>query len=141
MTAIEKLANLVTFDPDCKYELYDDTINSKDSDYHPGIDLYAAEAFSCSNGVVIATGTDGVTYSVTVQQDANTIFRYCNLSILYISAGAEVQTGFRIGSAQKYIHFEYCTREQAESKWCVRIGTEQYYKHDPLILFGDDNDG
>ena len=136
MTPIEKLAKAVTYDSDCKYMPYKANASAKDPEYHPGIDLYAESAYSCSGGTVIALGFDGETYSVTVQQDVNTIFRYCNLSSVYISTGAEVQTGFRIGSSDDYIHFEYCTRDQNDSKWPVRVGTEQYYKQNPLLVFG-----
>lgn len=135
MTTIEQLSNLVTFDPNCEYRIWDDERTLDSPEYHSGIDFYADTAYSCSEGTVIATGTDGETYSVTVQQDVNTIFRYCHLESISVRAGDYLQAGFIIGFARDYVHFEFCTRYAENSKWCVRVGTEQYYKHDPLTAF------
>lgn len=135
MTTIERLANAVTFDQNCRYKIWDDTATLDSPEYHPGIDFYADAAYSCSEGTVIAAGTDGDTFTVTVQQDVNTIFRYCHLESISVRAGDYLQAGFIIGAALDYVHFEFCTRDAENSKWCVRVGTEQYYKHDPLRAF------
>ena len=111
-----------------KHELY------KKHGFHTGIDLYADNVYSLCSGVVTNVGSDGKYYAVTVQYDGNISLRYLHLRSVSVKAGQTVQQGFSIGVADKYVHFEYVTRTKGDSIWPVRIGTETYYKHDPLEL-------
>ena len=113
-----------------KHKLY------KEHGFHTGIDLYAYGVYSLCNGVVTSVGNDGKHYAVTVQYNAFASLRYLHLKEPSVDAGQIVQQGFSIGTADKYVHFEYVTREKGDSNWPVRIGTETYYKHDPLDMIG-----
>lgn len=106
----------------------------KEYGYHTGIDLYANNVYSFSSGVVISIGNDGKYYAVTVQYNAFISLRYLHLTSVSVGAGQSIQQGFKIGNADKYVHFEYVTKKQGDSLWSVRIGTETYYKQNPLHL-------
>lgn len=107
--------------------------------YNTGIDIYCYSVYSYANGVVLAVGqdTDGY-YSVTVQYDANSCLRYTHLLSHDVQAGDIVQAGFVIGAVHKYFRFEYVTKDKGTSLWPVRVGTETYYKQDPVKMFGVD---
>lgn len=113
-----------------KHELY------KEYGFHSGIDLYADIVYSLSSGVVTNVGSDDKYYAVTVQYNAFASLRYLHLESIFVKSGQIVQQGFSIGIADKYVHFEYVTKEKRDSNWPVRIGTETYYKHDPLDMIG-----
>lgn len=108
----------------------------KEHGYHTGLDLYANQVYSFTSGVVTSIGKDKSHYAVTVQYDAQTSLRYLHLKTVSIGAGQIVQQGFNIGIADKYVHFEYVTKNKEDSLWPVRIGTETYYKHNPLDIIG-----
>lgn len=113
-----------------KHELY------KEFGFHTGIDLYADGVYSFCYGVVTNVGTDGDHYAVTVQYNAFASLRYLHLKSVSVKAGEIIQQGFNLGTADKYVHFEYVTKDKGDSIWPVRIGTETYYKHDPLDMIG-----
>lgn len=107
------------------------------SQIYTGTDITADSVYSYASGVVLAAGKEDLLhYCVTVQYDVFNILRYCNLKTLNVGAGDTVQNGSLIGSADKFLRFEYATKEQGSSKWPVRIGTQTYWKQDPerLIL-------
>lgn len=107
------------------------------SQIYTGTDITADNVYSYASGVVLAAGKEDLLhYCVTVQYDVFNILRYCNLKTLNVGAGDTVQNGSLIGSADKFLRFEYATKEQGSSKWPVRIGTQTYWKQDPerLIL-------
>lgn len=104
---------------------------------YTGTDITADNVFSYASGTVLtASKEDLLHYCVTVQYDVFNILRYCNLKSLNVGAGDVVQNGSLIGSADKFLRFEYATKEQGSSKWPVRVGTQTYWKQDPerLIL-------
>lgn len=111
-----------------KHELY------KEHGFHTGIDLYAENVYSLCSGVVTHVGTDGNHYAVTVQYDGEISLRYLHLKSISVVAGQTVQQGFGIGVADKYVHLEYATKTKGDSIWSVRIGTQTYYKHNPLEI-------
>lgn len=104
--------------------------------YHTGLDLYANQVYSFASGVVTSIGKNKSYYAVTIQYDAQTSLRYLHLKTVSIGAGQIVQQGFNIGTADTYVHFEYITKDKKDSLWPVRIGTETYYKHNPLNIIG-----
>ena len=107
------------------------------SQIYTGTDITADSVYSYASGTVLtASKEDLLHYCVTVQYDVFNILRYCNLKTLNVGAGDTVQNGSLIGSADKFLRFEYATKEQGSSKWPVRIGTQTYWKQDPerLIL-------
>lgn len=105
--------------------------------FHTGIDLYATGVYSLSSGVVISVGLDGKHYAVTIQYNSFSALRYLHLKETAVQAGQAVQSGFHVGNADQYVHFEYVTKEQKESIWSVRIGTMTYYKHNPLDMIDE----
>lgn len=102
-----------------------------------GTDIIADNVYSYASGTVLtASKEDLLHYCVTVQYDVFNILRYNNLKSVNVGAGDVVQNGSLIGSADKFLRFEYATKEQGSSKWPVRVGTQTYWKQDPerLIL-------
>lgn len=104
--------------------------------YHTGLDLYTNQVYSFASGIVISIGKNKSHYAVTVQYDAHASLRYLHLSTVSIGVGQVVQQGFNLGMADRYVHFEYITKNRDDSLWPVRIGTETYYKHNPLDMIG-----
>lgn len=101
------------------------------SGYHSGIDLYADTIYSICPCVCTYVGYDDQDKNVIiVQYDASTSFRYANLKDVSVEPGDIIESGQELGHADKFVHFEYLNRQP--SKWCVRVGHESYYKHDPI---------
>lgn len=104
--------------------------------YHTGIDLKADEVYSCESGVVTQVGTDSSgMYELTVQYDAAVSLRYMHLKHVSVRAGAILHKGDFVGTADKYVHFEYISVNAEGSKWPVRVGKVTYFKHNPELLF------
>lgn len=100
--------------------------------YHSGIDISGTHAYSICACVCIYTGYDDNDKNVVVvQYDVNTAFRYANLESVNVTAGQLIESGLLLGTADKFIHFEYWNRTQ--SQWIARASGETYYKHDPLV--------
>lgn len=107
--------------------------------YNTGIDVFCDRVYSYINGVVLAVGSDGAGYySVTIQYDAISCLRYTRLKSALVNPDDIIQAGFAIGEVNKYFRFEYITRNKGSSLWSVRVGTETYYKQDPVKMFGVD---
>lgn len=104
---------------------------------HTGVDISGKKAYAYSQGVILMIGIQGDKYSVTVQFDAENIFRYCNLSSVDLAVGDIVQAGDRIGTAKRHLHFEWATTAE-KSKFPVYIGDVTYYKQNPERLFNGD---
>ena len=101
--------------------------------FNTGIDIFGTDVYAYASGVVIAVGKDEDNYyAVTVQYDATRCIRYCHLDTVTVSEGEAIQSSFHVGTAHKYLHFEYITYEN--SMWPVRIGAQTYYKHDPSSI-------
>lgn len=101
---------------------------------HTGVDITANRVYAYSQGVVVGIGMYDDTYSVTVQFDAENIFRYCHLKSVDVSVNDIIQAGDLIGLAKKHLHFEWA-RKEATSKFSVWVGEITYYKQDPERLF------
>lgn len=99
--------------------------------FHTGIDLYTNNVYSYASGVVTSIGRDDRYVAVTIQYDIFTSLRYLHLNSATVVVGQIVQSGFNIGTADKYVHFEYATKNKGSSLWAVRVGTETYYKQNP----------
>lgn len=108
----------------------------KEHGYHTGIDIYADSVYSYASGVVTSISRGIKYYAVTVQYNALISLRYLHLKSVSVAAGQPIQQGFKIGNADKYVHFEYVTKKQGDSLWAVRIGTEIYYKQNPTDMIG-----
>ena len=107
------------------------------SHIYTGTDITADNVYSYASGTVIAVSKEDLLhYCVTVQYDVFNILRYNNLRSVNVGAGETVENGNLIGKADKFLRFEYATKEQGSSKWPVRVGTQTYWKQDPerLIL-------
>ena len=104
--------------------------------YHTGIDVYGVSVYTYAPGVVLAVGQENGLYSVTVQYDAYSCLRYCHLSSVEVGAGDIVQAGSKVGKADKYLHFEYATKDKKSSVWPVRVMSQIYYKQDPAAMIG-----
>lgn len=104
--------------------------------YNTGIDIYGNGVYSYAGGIVLAVGKDvDNLYAATIQYDVFSCLRYMHLDSISVKAGDVVQTGFFIGKAHKYVHFELINKDI--SMWPVRIGTVTYYKQNPIMMLGD----
>ena len=101
---------------------------------HTGIDILSENVFSLTSGVVLAVGTNGKHYCITIQYDVNNLLRYEHSSSASVGAGDVVQGDTLIGTADKYVHFEYATSDQGTSRWSVRIGCCTFWKQNPYDL-------
>lgn len=110
--------------------LHDWSVNGKL--IYTGADITADSVFSYSSGIVLAVGKDIHTgYCITIQYDVFNVLRYGHLKSVDVGAGDIVQAGCKLGNADRYVHFEYATKVQNDSKWSVRVGTETYWKQNP----------
>lgn len=105
--------------------------NIPSENVHTGVDLPAENVYSYTDGVVLAVGHVGNHYCVTIQYDVFNLLRYDNLSSVSVGAGEIVQVGAVVGKADRFVHFEYATKEQNGSKWSVRVGNQVYWKQNP----------
>lgn len=101
---------------------------------HTGIDLSADNVYSYASGVVLSVGQENNHYCVTVQYDVFNLLRYNHLKSVSVGAGDILSVGAFIGVANKYVHFEYATKDKGVSKWTVRVGSQTYWKQDPKEL-------
>ena len=101
---------------------------------YTGVQLQAKRVFSYSQGVVVSIGVQADKFFVTIQFDAYTLFRYCDLRSVDVSISDIVQAGDLIGTASGKFRFEYCTSKE-QSIFPVRIGKSTYYKQDPEQVF------
>jgi murein DD-endopeptidase MepM/ murein hydrolase activator NlpD len=99
-----------------------------------GVDIPSDIVYSYCDGVVLAVGKVDNHYCVTVQYDVYNLLRYDHLSAVYVGAGDNIQAGATVGKADQFVHFEYATKEQNNSKWSVRVGTQTYWKQNPKGL-------
>ena len=104
---------------------------------YTGTDITADNVYSYASGTVLTVSKEDLLhYCVTIQYDVFNILRYNNLKTVAVGAGETVQNGSLIGTADRFLRFEYATKEQGSSKWPVRVGAQTYWKQDPerLIL-------
>lgn len=104
---------------------------NRNGGYHSGIDLQCKEVYSICPSVCTYVGYDNQDkHVVIIQYDAHTSFRYANLAEVLVNPGDIIEIEQQIGITYgNVLHFELLTREL--SSWCVRVGHETYYKHDP----------
>ena len=104
--------------------------------YHTGIDIEASEVYNMYTGTVIQVGIEeDNSYAVTVEYNGDIALRYMNLLKAYVTPGDYIYLGAFIGSANKFVHFEYVNTRKDDSIWPVRVGEKTYYKHDPEVIF------
>lgn len=106
--------------------------------YHTGLDISAATVYSICKGVVLFVGKDEDNkYVVSVQVNNTQCVRYGHLNEVSVIAGQLVDAHV-IGTADQYVHFEYCTTDVSGSIWPVRLGEVTYYKHNPYpVISGE----
>lgn len=102
--------------------------------YAPFVDVECNEAFSIAYGRIVFVGHDGAHNTITVRINDNEVLRYAHLKNYEFRAGSVVTAGIRLGRADKFVRFEYCTSWQGESKFPVHIGKFCYYKQDPTSI-------
>lgn len=108
--------------------------STNNSDVHTGFDLLADNVYSYTDAVVLAVGHVDNHYCITVQYDVFNLLRYDHLQSVAVGAGDVIQVGSVIGKADRFVHFEYATKEQNSSKWSVRVGNQIYWKQNPMEL-------
>ena len=100
-------------------------------------------AYSICPGRVVAVGTCGHKYAVSVLVNNSQLIRYTNLSNVEVVLNQILTYDEKIGNCfsisdddcTRAVMFEYCTSAQESSIWPVRIGKRTFYKHNPITLF------
>ena len=102
------------------------------SPYVTGYDVYASTIYSVTYGKVMYVGQepDG-TFTISIACNSNEMFRYSNVIQLFVGSSDIVTSGTKLGVVDKYVHFEYISRWQGESRFPVRVNQYLYFKQDP----------
>lgn len=104
-------------------------------EYHTGIDLEASEVYCPCCGVVIQACQVDDHQSVVVQYSGNISLRFTHLREVCVKPGELVDFNQVIGTADKYVHFEYLTSEQNTPSFRVYVAQGlALYKHDPRLV-------
>lgn len=100
---------------------------------HTSIDIKATEVHNIIKGQVVDILENhwkgNTTYIVTIKVSDDLYIRYLNLSDSPVSMFDAFESGIKIGTADKWVGVEYCTR--VHSRYPVLIGSVKIYKHDP----------
>lgn len=120
--------------------------STKSGDYkrygflHDGITLKATNAYSPCFGTVVSVGqSTNNTYTISIQYNAFSLLRICNLSTCNVKAGQAISTNTHIGTAKSKIKVEYATNRSEGSASVVRVDGNTYYKHDPSSILASFN--
>lgn len=100
---------------------------------HTSIDIKTTEVHNTIKSVVVDILENNrkgkTTYIVTTKVSDDLYIRYLNLSDSPVSVLDAFDAGIKIGTADKWVGVEYCTR--VHSSYPVMIGNVKIYKHDP----------
>lgn len=102
--------------------------------YVSGYDIYCTDVYNVAYGKVVFVGhTQDNGYNVTVKCSNNEVVRYSHLDSVDVIPTQELKND-KIGTANKYVHFEYATSWRGNSVFPIRVGELRYYKQDPSDL-------
>lgn len=73
-------------------------------------------------------------YTVILQYDANTLFKFSELHSIRVKEGQTVDCNFIIGTAKGGVKFEYLTAKKYDSHSPVRVNKVTYYKQNPKTI-------
>lgn len=100
---------------------------------HTSIDIKTTEVHNIIKSQVVDILENNwkgkTTYIVTAKISDDLYIRYLNLSDSPVSVLDAFDAGIKIGTADKWVGVEYCTR--VHSRYPVMIGNVKIYKHDP----------
>ena len=96
--------------------------------------LRCTDVYNVAHGQIVFIGAENGRAVVTVQCNPSEILRYGNLKELTCEKGYYAEIGAQLGTADKYVDFEYCTLWQGESNYPVRVKQFTYYKQDPTDI-------
>ena len=100
---------------------------------HTSIDIKATEVHNIIKSQVVDILENNwkgkTTYIVTMKVSDDLYIRYLNLSDSPVSISDAFDVGIKLGTADKWVGVEYCTR--VYSRYPVLIGSTKIYKHDP----------
>ena len=108
---------------------------SNTAPYVTGYDIVSNVAYSVAYGKVVYIGQepDG-TFTVNIKNNDDEVLRYGNLTSLLVRSSGEVKAGTKLGNVAKYVHFEYATRWQGNSRLPIRVNQYLYFKQDPTDI-------
>lgn len=106
-------------------------------EYHTGVDIECnGYVSSISFGEVIFIGHTGNTYNVVIQDEDGSGYNYAHLSSQpEVELYDEVSSGQLIGTANKYVHFEYLYK--VPNEFPLRVGDITLYRYDPEFILED----
>ena len=101
--------------------------------YVTGYDIVCSkDVYNVAYGKVVFIGhTENNGRNVTVKCNNNEILRYSNLKDVSINEGDTLRVGDRIGTPNRYVHFEYATSWKGDSIFPVRVNEMKYFKQNP----------
>lgn len=103
--------------------------------YHSGIEVVAGTVYNVCPGKVISIEKSTENgFSVNVLINDNQMIRYTHLEEISVKVRQILNYRDIIGTADKFVRFEYCTSEKGTSKWPVRTSTLVMYKQNPQGL-------
>lgn len=97
-----------------------------------GVDIAGSDVFSLCPGTVVILMYKNYKYTVTIRYDDSHYVTYSELIDCEVKLNSFVDEGQRVGACKSLLHFEYAN--STESRWPVRIGKVDAYKHDPTDL-------
>ena len=108
-------------------------------EYHTGIDIKAKEVYCPCKGVVIQKCLVDGHPSIIIQYSEHIALKFSHLKTCDLEDGQVVSDNECIGTADKYVHFEYLTN--ADNDPLIRVYIMPgvaLYMHDPkLVLYGN----
>ena len=93
--------------------------------------LLCEDVYNVAQGQIVDIQTSDGRAVVNVKCNPSEILRYGNLVELNCKKTYNAEIGAKLGIADEYVIFEYCTLWQGTSVYPVRVNGWTYYKQDP----------
>lgn len=107
--------------------------------YNTSVNLETTDVYSGYAGrVTMIAGDARRGFEVGVSMNTQQAIKYGNLKSVNISINQDVDIGTKIGEARRWVSVEYLTTN-AENSFPCRIGLNQMYKDDPMLVLNPDN--
>lgn len=93
--------------------------------------LQCENVYNVAHGQIVFIGAENGRAIINVKCNPSEILRYGNIKELNCAKGYYADIGAKLGVADSYVEFEYCTLWRGNSNYPVRVNDKTYYKQDP----------